>query len=319
VIAATESSAKKILKGMKTELIHNEKLAELYAPELHCVRSLKNEAKKAEQQMCEGELTGVIWKMDQISFGCIPGLRTCGASISTCGITGNIRGQQVVLTNGEIVRPDLTLVDDPQTKESAKSKSQCDERHETMMGDVLGLAGPDKRVAGFCTCTVIYEDDLADRLLDRTKSPEWNGDKCKMVYKWPENEVIWDEYRSILESELRADGDGTKASKFVSDNYDEMHRGSLVGWPARKTEHDVSALQCAYNLRFRDEGTFFAEYQNSPLSSSTEIPFELKVDEICRKYSCHATDIYRAIDRLGLPRRQDEKEVAPALRKQEAS
>jgi len=45
----------------------------------------------------------------------------------------------------------------------------------------------------------------------------------------------------------------------------------------------------------------------------------MKVDEICRKYSCHATDIYRAIDRLGLPRRQDEKEVAPALRKQEAS
>lgn len=283
IVAATETAAKKLLKGIKTELVHNERLAELYGPELHAIRSLGNNPKKAEQQTCRNELTGVQWLTEQISFGNVKGVKTCGASISTCGITGNIRGQQAALTSGEIIRPDCSLIDDPQTKESAKSKSQCDERHETMMGDVLGMAGPDVRIAGFVTCTVIYEDDLADRLLDRTKSPDWHGDKCQMVYKWPDNEVIWDEYRAIREAELRADGDGSKANQFVLDNYEEMHRGHKVGWPARKSEHDVSALQCAYNLRFRDEATFFAEYQNSPLSSSTEIPFELRVDDLCER------------------------------------
>lgn len=283
IIAATETAARKLLKGVKTELLHNERLAQLYAPELHAVLSLGGEPKKANQQTCEGQLTGVEWTTEQISFGCVNNVKTCGASISTCGITGNIRGQQATLASGEIIRPDCTLIDDPQTKESAKSKPQCDERHETMMGDVLGMAGPDVRIAGFCTCTVIYEGDLADRLLDRVKSPDWNGDKCQMVYKWPENEVIWDEYRSIREAELREGGDGSKARQFVIENEEEMHRGARVGWPSRKTPDEVSALQHAYNLRFRDEPTFFAEYQNAPLSMATEIPFELKVDDVAAR------------------------------------
>lgn len=283
IVAATETAAKKLLKGIKTELLHNERLAELYGPELHAVRGLGGEPKKAAQQTCEGSLTGVEWLTDQICFGSVPGVRTCGASISTCGITGNIRGQQVTLPSGEIIRPDCVLIDDPQTKQSAKSPRQCDERHETMMGDVLGMAGPNVRIAGLCSCTVIYEDDLADRLLDREKSPDWQGDKCQMVYKWPDNEVIWDEYRSILEAEKREGGDGSKANEFVRANYDEMHAGHRVGWPERKTDHEVSALQYAYNLRFRDEAVFFAEYQNTPLSNSTEIPFELRVDEIAAR------------------------------------
>jgi hypothetical protein len=283
IIAATETAAKKLLKGIKTELLHNEMLAKLYAPELHAVLALGGEPKRASQQTCEGELTGVEWLTEQISFGCIEGVRTCGAAISTCGITGNIRGQQYTLTSGEIIRPDCCLVEDPQTKESAKSKNQCDERHETMMGDVLGMAGPNIKVAAFCTCTVIYEDDLADRLLNRRLSPDWHGDKCQMVYKWPKDEVIWDEYRAVREAELRDDGDGTKANEFVERHYDRMHEGSEVGWPARKTHHEISALQHAYNLRFRDEGTFFAEYQNTPLSTATEVPFELRVDEIAER------------------------------------
>lgn len=280
IVAATETAAKKLLKGIKTELLHNPKLAELYGPELHAILGLGGEPKRAAQQTVNGVLTSVEFTTEQICLGYIEGIKTSGAYISVCGITGNIRGQQVTLPSGEIIRPDCCLVEDPQTKVSAKSKTQCDERHEIMMGDVLGMAGPDVRIAAFCTCTVIYEDDLADRLLDRNKSPDWHGDKCKMVYKWPKNEAVWDEYRAIRETELREDGDGSKANKFVVDNFELMHDGAEVAWEQRKTEHDVSSLQYAYNLRFRDEAVFYAEFQNTPLSNATEIPFELRVDNI---------------------------------------
>jgi len=42
-------------------------------------------------------------------------------------------------------------------------------------------------------------------------------------------------------------------------------------------------LQYAYDLRIRDESSFFAEYQNTPLSSNNDLPFELDVDELTRR------------------------------------
>ena len=289
VVAATDAKARKLLKSMKTIILHNKRLAELYGPELHAVRSLHNESRKAAQQTCNGELTGVEWTVDQICFGYASETVLMGAAISVCGITGNIRGQEITLPSGDVIRPDLGLVDDPQTKSSAKSKAQCDERHETMMGDVLGMAGPDEDFAAFCTCTVIYEDDLADRLLSYELSPDWNGDKCQMIYAWPDNETIWEEYRTVRLNELKDGGDGTIANQFVSDNFEEMHRGSRVAWEERRGggkqegRQCLSALQYAYNLRFRDEATFWAEYQNTPLATGEKAPFELRVDDIAEK------------------------------------
>ena len=177
IVAATEAKARRLLRSIKTEILHNEKLHELYAAELQAVLALGNEAKNASQQNVNGQLTGTEWTVDSISFGLIEGSELTGAAISVCGITGNIRGQELTLSSGEVVRPDMALIDDPQTKKSAKSQGQCNERHGTMMGDVLGLSGPGVKISGFATCTVIYQNDLADRLLDSSLSGDWNGSK----------------------------------------------------------------------------------------------------------------------------------------------
>ena len=283
VIAATEAFSQKLLTSIKTEILTNEILNSLYRQELHCLRSLEGEAKRSIGQRFEGQKTNVQWLSGQLAFGHIPDVKTSGAVLSCCGITGNIRGQQITGMDGVISRPDLVLVDDPQTKESASSPSQCQKRHELMMGDVLGMAGPRKSLSALCTCTVIYKGDLADRLLDRKQSPVWQGEVCKMVYDWPKDEKVWDEYRTVWEDELRADGNGTLASNFVRENFDRMHRGSRVGWDQRYRPDEVSALQHAYNLRFRDEPAFFAEYQNDPLSSQNDSPFQLDSETIAKK------------------------------------
>jgi hypothetical protein len=55
------------------------------------------------------------------------------------------------------------------------------------------------------TLTVVRPDDLADRLLDREKHPQWQGERTKMVYAFPENEALWAEYAEIWREGMRAD------------------------------------------------------------------------------------------------------------------
>jgi phage terminase large subunit GpA-like protein len=54
-----------------------------------------------------------------------------------------------------------------------------------------------------------------------------------------------------------------------------MDRGARIAWPQRHNEGELSALQHAQNLRFRDEAAFFAECQNEPVrteDAALEIP-----------------------------------------------
>ena len=87
--------------------------------------------------------------------------------------------------DGQSVRPSLVLIDDPQTDESARSPSQCETRERILAGAILGLAGPGKKIAGLMTITVVRPEDMADRLLDREKHPQWQGERTRMVYSFP--------------------------------------------------------------------------------------------------------------------------------------
>lgn len=294
IVAATETKAQKLLRGIKTEILHNKELLADYGRELHCLFSLGNRAAMSGGQHIHDVLTGVEWNVGHLNFGFARGpdpvtgqisdVRTNNSIIVTMGITGDIRGEQTTTPDGSIRRPDLVLIDDPQTKQSAGSKSQCEKRHETMMGDVLGMAGPGKTIAGLCACTVVYANDLADRILDRELSPEWQGEKCKMVYQWPIHMNMWDEYKAIYEYELRNELGHDESTKLIIDNFELMHEGSEVGWESRfDRDKELSALHHAFNLRIRDEGAFAAEYQNSPIEGFDELPFDLNAELISRR------------------------------------
>jgi hypothetical protein len=276
IIGATAEAAVALLKGIKAEIQGNSILRRLYGQEIHGLWSLHGESRLANGQRFKEERTGVEWLKKRISFGEIPGSGTEGAVITTVGLTGNIRGQVKTLLSGLVIRPDLALGDDLQTKESAKSPGQTQDRYDLVMGDLMGMAGPDKTLATILSGTVIYRDDLMERLLDRVASPVCQGDRFQLVYEWPEREDLWQEYRSKRETDLRLGGDGANATAYVKANFEEMHRGSRVGWSERYLrESEVSALQHAYNLKFRDEATFWAEMQNNPAGALADTPFEL--------------------------------------------
>jgi hypothetical protein len=145
---------------------------------------------------------------------------------------------------------------------------QCAQRESILAGAVLGLAGPGRKISGIMPCTVIRPDDMADRILNRDKHPQWQGDRMRMVYAFPSNETLWQQYAHLRSDGLRNERGLTEATDFYRLNRTEMDAGARVAWPERFNPDELSAVQHAMNLRLQNEAAFFAEYQNEPLAEN---------------------------------------------------
>ena len=188
VIGADKKAAAKLLSGIKTALETEQRLLDLYPEAVYPIRCLERIPNRCKGQNCGGKPTYIEWTSEKIVFASVANANSvAGAVIEVCGIMGGVRGLQHVTPAGETLRPDIFIVDDPQTNRSARSDTMIDERLETITGTLPGLAGPGEEISGFCLCTVIEEDDVADQLLDPDKFPEWQGERFQLVYQWPKN------------------------------------------------------------------------------------------------------------------------------------
>uniref|UniRef100_A0A7C4LKL9 Terminase large subunit GpA endonuclease domain-containing protein n=1 Tax=Schlesneria paludicola TaxID=360056 RepID=A0A7C4LKL9_9PLAN len=185
--------------------------------------------------------------------------------------------------DGKSVRPSLVVLDDPQTDESARSISQCQQRESILAGAVLGLAGPGHKISGIMPCTVIRPGDMADRILDRDKHAQWQGERTKMVYAFPTNKALWDRYAEVRAEGLRNEDGGVAATEFYRRHRKEMDAGARIAWPERFNYDELSAVQHAMNLKLQDEAAFWAEYQNEPLPEETADDDLLTTDQIAAK------------------------------------
>ncbi len=283
LVAASGDRAKDLLENIKVWFETNPLLYEDFPEVIHPVRALEGIINRQKGQLYNGELTRIEWAADKLVLPTIKDSKASGVVISCSGLKGSdIRGQNHARADGKVVRPSLVMIDDPQTTESAWSASQSQRREAILAGDVLGMAGPGKKISGLMACTVIRPEDMADKILDREKHPDWKGERTKMIYAFPSNEKLWAEYAEIRADSLRNDGNGSQATEFYRQHKTEMDDGAVVAWPQRHNDDELSAIQHAMNLKFRDEAAFFAEYQNEPLVDS-EGDEMLSVDEIGEK------------------------------------
>lgn len=283
LIGATESAALELLDSLKTELEVNERLAEDFPEVCYPVAQLEGIANRCAGQLCKGERTRITWTSNEIVLPTVEGSRASGIIVRVAGITGRIRGMKFKRSDGRSVRPSLVIIDDPQTSESAGSLEQTRKRVRVLAGDILGLAGPGQKISGIMPCTIIRPGDMADIILNRNTHPDWNGEKTRMVYRFPSNMKLWEEYAEIRAEALRTEGNFQKATEFYLANREAMDAGAEVSWEARFNHDEVSALQHAMNLKFQDEAAFMSEYQNDPLPDDTADDSLLSVDEICAK------------------------------------
>lgn len=287
LIGATETKAERLLKSIKSELRHNPILLEDFPEVCLPIRALEGKAARAGGQTHEGSPTGIEWLSNFVVFPTVKGSPSSGAVVSVCGITGDVRGQQYTTPGGDVLRPDYVIPDDPQTHESAKSGEQTEDRISIINGDVLGLSGPGVKIAGVMPCTVIRKGDLADQALDREVSPEWHGERTQMLYGMPANMDLWHQYQEIRAASMRNGGSGEPATEFYLENQAKMDEGCEASWSERFNVDEISAIQNAMNLFFRDEPTFWAEYQNHPMEVKKD-DSTLSEDEITKQVGIHA-------------------------------
>lgn len=278
VIGADAGAAGSLLDSGKSELECNEALAEDFPEACYPIRRLEGIAQRGNGQLLDGRRTHIGWTATEIVLPTVAGSSCSAGIVRVAGITGRIRGMQYSRPDGKKVRPGLVIVDDPQTDDSAKSPSQVNTREKIVKGAVLGLAGPGRQVAGLMPCTVIAADDLADRCLDRSKHPEWQGERTKLLYGWPataeqlktdeavkRREDLWDAYAKVRGDSLRNGNGGREATEFYAANREAMDHGLTAAWPVRHKPSELSAIQHAFNLMLDlGRAAFLAEYQNDP-------------------------------------------------------
>jgi len=283
LVGATELAALEILGSIKTEIETNELLLADFPEACFPIAALEGISNRCAGQTYHGVRTRITWSSNELVMPTIDGSPASGAVVRVAGITGRIRGMKYKRPDGRTVRPQLVIVDDPQTRESARSLEQNKLRLKILSGDILGLAGPAQKISGVMPCTIIEPGDMADTILDREKHPEWQGEKSKLLYKMPDNMALWDEYAEIRAECLREGGDIAKATEFYSEHREEMDKGAVVSWPARYEKDELSAIQNAMNLYLRDPVAFASEYQNEPLKDDLTEESILTADAIAAK------------------------------------
>ena len=273
LIASTNEAARLRFNMIKIWLETNPLLLADYPEICVPIRKLERVTQRQKGQRYRGVPTRIEWGANKIVFPTLEGAqpRIPGVVIQYAGMSGaemlgaEIRELQHARADWRFARSPIVFVDDPQTRDSARSKSRTDALEQIVKADILGMAGPGKKISCCITTTVTAADDLACRLLDRKRNPEFRGEKYRLLESPPKNTARWEEYRAILEAELANDGDGSQTTEFYRLHREEMDEGAVASWPAQYNDGELSAIQFAMNLKFRDEAMFMNEYQNEPV------------------------------------------------------
>lgn len=264
LIQATDPLAGKSLKKIQRAFETNQLLLEDFPEVCYPIRRLERIHNRAKGQTLGGEPTRIEWTAEGIVLPTVKGSKASGSVIDVVGITGAIRGRNLDGADGEALRPDFVLIDDAQTRQSAGSKTQTDEREDIIKNDVMGLAGPDVNISCVMLCTVIFPGDLSDRFLDRDKNPEFSGLRTRMLDSMPTNLDKWYEYWEIRKEELKYKRKHTESNAFYRRNQKVMDEGGKSSWEERIKPGSLTSLQSAMNLYLKNPKGFMAEYQNEP-------------------------------------------------------
>ena len=267
IVGADLTAAIEIFDSVKLALRTNERLIEDFPVPAWAAVLSDDTALKAKGWTWGGKSLHIQWGKKIVLLPILDGADGSGCVMVPRGLTGRLRGMRLKV--GKMaVRPDLFVIDDPQTDESAESPAQVQKREKLILGAIMGSGGPAQTIAAVMPCTIIQHDDLAARFLDRKRHPDWQGQVRGMVIQWPAaQKTLWREY-----FELRRTDSDEAAHDFYAARQAEMDAGAVVDWEARHVPGELTALQHAENMLcdLGDE-VFSAEYQNNPSEKNPSV------------------------------------------------
>lgn len=270
-IGATDPLATAGVKRMQRELETNDLLLADFPEVCYPIRRLERITQRARGQTLDGKPTNMEFTDGHFVLPSVSRSKASGGVVQAFGVTGAIKGLQRLLPDGGIIRPDLVLLDDCQTRESAKSPTQTADRERVICDDVLGLAGPTTKIAAVFLCTPIYLDDLTERFIDRERHPEWKGVRTQMVERFPDDADWWDNYAEVRRESLRSGDEGQRANDLYAAEREKADAGCVLSWPERVKDGDLSGIQTAMNLRIDNPEGFANEYQCKPVAPASAV------------------------------------------------
>jgi len=272
LIAKNGKKAKSLFKQIKNKFNDPVRYPELCGdfPEISApVKALEGAPQRAGKQHVDGELTRIEWSADKLTIPYVYASPFSGKRVIYFGMDSAIRGE-----SEEGDRPDLVIIDDPETREAAFSETQHFEIEEMIDRDVAGLAGPTTKLARVVLTTVQNKRCYSYRVTNRKISPSWEGDCYGILKQWPERRDLWDEYISIWQQgQASDDPHGKAATAFYIANMEEMKLGAIVTNPHRFVSVrgpdgeplEVDALQSFFNFVARfGMASAMSELQNEP-------------------------------------------------------
>ena len=270
------------------------------------ILALEKAGRRGHQQTVNGVFTDIRWSSGETSkelrLPTVEGSEASGAWIVVRGMEkGTVRG-----LNKYGIRPDLAIIDDGESDDSASSEYRTEKIERKINHSIIPLAGPNTRIAIFMPCTIISIGCIADRFTDPAKYPEnasWMGQRHALVTTWPtchgaDGEAdLWAVYRRMRrEDQLEGDETGRRANRFYVENREAMDAGCVVSNAYRfdvtpcgdGTPVQVSAIQAVMD-GIADGGdnekawaAFNAEFQNCPDESNAPEGSDCTEDTIKR-------------------------------------
>lgn len=264
IVAATTSMAKRMLANVKIQLEHNDKLLADFPAACYPIRRLERVIQRGKSQTLNGQLTEMTYKDDLVQLAKVPGHASSQNLIKTTGLDAAFRGVRY----GKY-RPDLVILDDPQTDESARSMEQTRQRWDTVNKQLKGLAGMGRKFGVVATVTVIEPEDLAERILK-----EWGGHRYGVLRSMPTRMDAWEAYKAFRYGLKYEDLTGAEREQalaaYYREHYAELTEGAEATWEPNHRPLEVDAVQHAMNLWCDDEISFWSEQMNRPIDQAKE-------------------------------------------------
>lgn len=245
-IAKNKGEASERLKIVKTLIEEaGSALAEDFPEVCLPAVALEGAPQRGRRQTVDGKLTRIEWGTNEVVMPTVKGSQASGSIISAHGLDEPIRG---LLRNrdGNLIRPDLVIGDDPQTDESARSLLQTTHRILYLTKAISPLAAPGHTLAIILLVTVIERGDLADQYTSE-KQPSYRSIRLKSIDEYQDGNPLYQKYIELRHECQRAgDYEGRAAHAWYLRHRSEIEDGVSWNWDEDYIQDPVSseAMKC---------------------------------------------------------------------------
>ena len=299
LLAATGPDAERSLATIKEHLEDNPRLAQDYPEVCDPIAALESTPNRArtmvaqriggpEDEQFEPTRIGFQWSGKQFMLPNVPFSCCAKSIIATRGLDAAIRGLKIGSR-----RPNVAVIDDPDTEESAESELQTEKIIKRIERAVAGLAPKGKRMARVLLTTLQNGRCASAQYTDPQQKPSWNGKRFKFLQTPPARVDTWDEYMAMRQAAQQAgDEFARKSHEFYLAHREEMDAEAVVINPLSfdgrvlkdGSQLQISALQRYYDF-VADNGLDAAlcELQNDPPEESGPIDSGITAHRIQRQ------------------------------------